>query len=155
MGSSAKTGKKISAGHRSSFWIKLIWDRTLPSYTSTAVICGGEGSRIPNLQMEFNYLNSFKSFGIFSDFVVPTWLPSSQQCPHHPHIIPIASRRSPCGPHGCGLRGLHGLHPMLSPLSPHHPHIVSIIPMSSPCHLEGPHIISNSPDTHSTHPLPP
>ena len=124
----------------------------------------GEGSRIPNLQTEFNYLNSFKSYGIFSDFIVPTWSPwfphcpmvptSSPHCPCHPHIIPIAPRRSPCGPHGCGLRGLHGLHPMLSPLSPCrpcHPHIVPVIPTSSQHHLEGPHIISSFP----RHPLYP
>ena len=116
-------------------------------------ICVGEGSRVPNLQTEFNYLDSFKSYGIFSDFVVPVvpmLSPSSPHRPHivpmsspchsdHPHIVLIAPRRSPCGPHGCGLRGLlrclRGLYPMLSPWSPHHPshpHIVPIIPMSSP-----------------------
>ena len=104
--------------------------------------CVGEGSRIPNLQTEFNYLDSFKSYGIFSDFVVPVvpmlspWfpchprhphvIPVSSPChPHCPHIVPIAPRRSPCGPHGCGLYGLcclRGLHPMLSPWSPCCPH---------------------------------
>ena len=132
--------------------------------------CVGEGSRVPNLQMEFNYLDSFKSYGIFSDFVVPMvpmlslWSPCHPHHPHiiltsshHPHIIPIAPRRSPCCPHGCGLCGLH---PMLSPLplwSPHHPccpHIISIIPMSSLHCLEGSHIIPNPPDTHLKHPHP-
>ena len=123
--------------------------------------CVGEGSRVPNLQTEFNYLDSFKSYGIFSDFVVPTWSPSSSRrphivpivptsspssphhphCPRHPHIIPIAARRSPCD--------LHGL------WSPRHPHIIPVSSPSSPCCLEGPHIIPNSPDTHSTHPPPP
>ena len=65
---------------------------------------------------------------------------SSPHCPCCQHIVPIAPRRSPCGPHGCGL---HGFHPMLSPSSPHHP-------TSSPHHLEGPHIIPNPPDTHSS-----
>ena len=161
-----------------------IWDRTAPTYTSIV----GEGSRVPNLQTEFNYLDSFKSYGIFSDFVVPMvpilspwsprhphspqkvpmWFPrmwspwspllspwspphvvpvvpiipmsspSSLCHPCHPHFIPIAPRRSPCGPHGCGLRGLlrclRGLHPMLSPwslLSPHHPRRLHIVPTSS------------------------
>ena len=60
--------------------------------------------------------------------------------PHCPHVVPIAPRRSPCG--------LHGL------WSPHVP-IVPVVPMSSPSSphcLEGPHIIPNPPDTHSTHP---
>ena len=123
MGSSAKTEKKFSTGHRSSFLIKLSFGiGHPPAIYQMQCICVGEGSRVPNLQMEFNYLNSFKSYGIFSDFivpmvlVVPTWSPSSPYHPCHPHIvpiIPIAPRRSPCGPHGCGLRGLH---PMLSPL---------------------------------------
>ena len=123
--------------------------------------CVGEGSRVPNLQTEFNYLDSFKSYGIFSDFVVPTWSPSSLHHPHiipvipivptssphrprHPrcpHVIPIAPRRSPCD--------LHGL------WSPRRPHIILVSSLSSPHHLESPHIIPNSPDTHSTHPPPP
>ena len=43
MGSSVKTGKKISADHRSSFWIKLSFGiGHPPSYTSNAVyMCGG------------------------------------------------------------------------------------------------------------------
>ena len=97
------------------------------------------------------------------------WSPCCPRCPHfipmsspcHPrcsHVIPIDLRRSPCGLHGCGLRGLRGLHPMLSPWSPRrprHPHIIPMLFPSSPHHLEGPHIIPNSPDTHSTHSLPP
>ena len=117
--------------------------------------CVEEGSRVPNLQTEFNYLDSFKSYGIFSDFIVPM-VPTSSLChPRHPHIVPIAPRRSPCGPHGCGLGCLCGLHPMLSPWSPchpRHPHIIPVSSPSSPHHLEGPHIIPNPPDTHSTHP---
>ena len=118
--------------------------------------CVGEGSRVPNLQMEFNYLDSFKSYGTFSDFVVPNVVPvilassphrprychiiptSSPHRPRCPHVVPIAPRRSPCG--------LHGLWS---------PHVVPVIPtlsLSSPHHLEGPHIIPNPPDTHSTHP---
>ena len=223
--------------------------------------CVGEGSRVPNLQTEFNYLNSFKSYGIFSDFVVPVVPTLSLSSPHHPcgpHVIPVSSLLSPHCPHSpqkvpmavvsvvssvvsvvstpCCPCGLHVIptsslchphhphspqkvpmwsprlwspwsllspwfHPMLSPWSlwsqhhPHHPHVipvssphhphspqkvpmwspwlwspwspllspwspphVPVVPTSSPCcphHLEGPHIIPNPPDTHSTHPHPP
>ena len=77
--------------------------------------CVGEGSRVPNLQMEFNYLDSFKSYGIFSDFVVPTWSPLSSRHPRHPHIIPVVSTSSPHCPH-----------------RPRHPHVVPIAPRRSP-----------------------
>ena len=106
--------------------------------------CVGEGSRVPNLQKEFNYLDSFKNYGIFSDFVVPTWSPSSSchphiipvipviptlspHCPRRPHIVPIAPRRSLCG--------LHGL------WSPWSPHVVPVVPTSSPSSPHHPHII--------------
>ena len=94
--------------------------------------CVGEGSRVPNLQTEFNYLDSFKSYGIFSDFVVPM-VPTSSPCrPCHPHVVPIAPRRSPCGPHD-----LWSPWSPLSPWSP--PHVVLVVPVvptsspSSPC----------------------
>ena len=112
-------------------------------------------------QTEFNYLDLFKSYGIFSDFVVPvvpTLSPSSLCHPHVIPIVPIVPRRSPCGPHGCGLHCFHGLHPMLSPWSPCRPccpHIIPLLSPSSPHHLEGPHIIPKPPDTHSIHPPPP
>ena len=149
MGSSAKIGKKNFEGHRSTFWIKMAFGiGHLPPTHQLQSTCVGEGSRVPNLQTEFNYLNLFKSYGIFSDFFVPI-VPTSSSCRlHHPHIIPIAPRRSPCGPHGCGLCGLHGLHPMLSPWSPHHPrgpHIIPVILMSSPHHPHHPHIIPIAP----------
>ena len=136
MGSSAETGKIFFKGHRSTFWIKMPFGIGYPPPThQLQSTCVGEGSRVPNLQTEFNYLNSFKSYGIFSDFIVPVVPTLSPCCPRHSHIIPIAPRRSPCGPHGCGLCGLyclHGLHPMLSPSSPHQPHVIPIIPTSSP-----------------------
>ena len=143
MGSSAKTGKFCFQGSPEHFLDKnAIWDRTPPPTHQLQSTCVGEGSRVPNLQTEFNYLDLFKSYGIFSDFVVPVvpmLSPSSPRHPCCPHIIPIASRRSPCGPHGCGLCGLlccfRGLHPMLSPWSPHrprHPHIIPVVPTSSP-----------------------
>ena len=96
--------------------------------------CVGEGSRVPNLQMEFNYLDLFQSYGIFSDFIVrgphvvpviPTLSPSSPCHPRHAHIIPIAPRRSPCGPHD-----LWSLWSLLSPWSP--PHVVPVVPTLSP-----------------------
>ena len=72
MGSSAKTGKKFFYGSQEQFFDKTVnWDRTPPAIYQMQCICVGEGSRVPNLQTEFNYLNSFKSYGIFSDFIVP------------------------------------------------------------------------------------
>ena len=110
MGSSAKTGNFFFEGHRSFFCIKMPFGIGHPPPThQLQSTCVWEGSRVPNLQTEFNYLDSFKSYGIFSDFVVPV-VPTLSPC--HPHIVPIAPRRSPCGPPGCGL---HGLNPMLSP----------------------------------------
>ena len=135
--------------------------------------CVGEGSRVPNLQMEFNYLDSFKSYGIFSDFVVPTWSPSSLRrprpdiihvvptssphhpChPRHPHVVPIAPRRSPCGLHGLWSPHVvspssphHPRHPHIVPCHPRHPrhpHVVPIAPRRSPCGLHGlwsPHVV--------------
>ena len=158
MGSSAKNRKKNFCGSQEQFLDKIvIWDRTPPSYTSTAVYMCGEGSRVPNLQTEFNYLNLFKSYGIFSDFVVPTWSPWSLHRPCHPYIIPIvptSSLLSPCHPHSpqkvpIAPRRSHGL---WSPWSPyvvstcfprhsHHPHVVSVIPASfrrSPHHPQPP-----------------
>ena len=68
MGSSPKTGKKFSAGHRSSFWIKLLFGiRHPPAIHQMQCICVGEGPRVPNLQTEFNYLDSFKSYCNSSD----------------------------------------------------------------------------------------
>ena len=96
MGSSAKTGKKFFEDHRSTFWIKMQFGigHPPPTYQLQST-CVGEGSRVPNLQMEFNYLDPFKSYGIFSYFVVPMVPTLSPYHPRHPHIIPIAPRRSP------------------------------------------------------------
>ena len=140
--------------------------------------CVQEGSRVPNLQTEFNYLDSFKSYGIFSDFVVPVVSTLSPWSLCHPRVIPMSSPSLPCHPHSpqkvpmwsprsvvsvvstCCPRGLRGLH-MLSPWSPRRPrgpHIVPVVPTSSPwfthC-LKGSHIIPDPPYTHSTHPHPP
>ena len=121
----------------------------------------GEVSRVPNLQMEFNYLDSFKVMaflvislslrGPHDPHVISTLSPSSLHCPCHPHIIPIAPRRLPCGPHGCGLRGLQ-------PCCPRGPHIVPVIPMSSPSspwHPCYPHVIPTSSRRSPRHPQPP
>ena len=134
MGSSAKTGKKFFRGSPEHFLHEnAIWDRTPPPTHQLQSTCVQEGSRVPNLQMEFNYLDSFKSYGIYSDFVVPVvptlslWSP---HCPHHPHVIPIAPRRSPCGPHG-----------LWSPWSPHVVPVVPTLSPSSPHHPHHPHIV--------------
>ena len=152
MGSSAKTGKKIFYGSQEQFLDKtFIWDRTPPTIYQMQCICVGEGSRVPNLQTEFNYLDSFKSYGIFRDFVVPVVPALSLSSPHHPHVVPIVPRRSPCGPR-CPL---HPRHPRcLHPCCPRCPHVVPIVPTSSPLCLEGPQIIPNPPDSHPTHPPP-
>ena len=104
MGSSAKTGKKIFRGSPEHFLDKnAIWDRTPPQPThQLQSTCVGEGSRVPNLQTEFNYLDLFKSYGIFSDFVVPvvsTLSPSSPHHPRHPQVIPVSFPSSPHHPH--------------------------------------------------------
>ena len=106
--------------------------------------CVGKGSRVPNLQTESNYLDSFKSYGIFSDFVVPV-VPMLSPCrPRHPHIVPVSSPSSPHRPHS------HQKVPMwspwlwcpLSPWSP--PYVVPVVPMLSllsPCCTRCPHVI--------------
>ena len=124
--------------------------------------CMGEGSRVPNLQTKFNYLDSFKSYGIFSDFVVPTWSPSSPLHPRHPHVIPasspssLSSPRHPCCPQKvpmwspwsvvstCRPRHPRRPHvvPASSPSSPRHPCRLHIISTSSPSSPEGPHVVS-------------
>ena len=156
-------------GHRSIFCIKVPLGVGQPPPThQMQSICVWEGSQVPNLQTEFNYLDLFKSYCIFCDFIVPTWSPWSQHCPSHPHVIPVIPMLSPCHPHivttlsPLPLEGPHAvltppmavvsvvssphgpytpMVPMLSPLSPHHPHIIPVIPMSSPYCLEGPYII--------------
>ena len=169
-------------GHRSSFWIKLSFGiGHPPAIHQLQCICVGEGSRVPNLQTEFNYLDSFKVMAFLVISLSP-WSPWSPHCPHHPHvipvipvipmssphclchphIIPIAPRRSPCGLHGSGLHGLH----LCCSHCPRGPHVIPVVPtsfLSSPHH---PHIIPTlsrrspyhpqSPkDTHSTHHPPP
>ena len=152
MGSSAKTKKNFFQGSPEHFFDKnAIWYRTPPPTHQLQSTCVGEGSRVPNLQTEFNYLDLFKSYGIFSDFLVPTWSPSSPRHPCHTHIVSTSSPSSPsssCCPHSpqkipmvCGLHMLSLSTSMSFPSSPHR--------------LEGPHIIPNPPDTHSTHPSAP
>ena len=158
-----KQEKKFSTGHRSNFWIKCSFGiGHPPPIYQMQCICVGEGSRVPNLQTEFNYLDSFKSYGIFSDFVVPvvpvvpTSSPSSPRGPHiiptssprHPHVIPIAPRRSPCGPHcPCGPRCPRGPR-CLHPCCPRRPHVIPTSSRRFPDH-------SNPPDSHPTHPSSP
>ena len=96
MASSAKTGKLFFRGSPEHFLDKnAIWDRTPPTYTSIAVYMCGGSSRVPNLQTEFNYLDLFKSYSIFSDFVVPVVPTLSPRCPHHPCVISVVPTLSP------------------------------------------------------------
>ena len=160
MGSSAKTEKKNFQGSPEHFLHKnTIWDRTPPPPThQLQSTCMQAGSRVPNLQTEFNYLNSFKSYGIFSDFIVPV-VPTSSLC--RPRVVPVIPMSSPHCPHSpqkvpmwsprsvvsvvstCCPRGLCGLH-MLSLWSPHHPRcpcVIPVSPLSSPCHPHSPHVV--------------
>ena len=155
-----KQEKKFFEGHRSTLWIEMLFGIKHPPPThQLQSTCMGEGSRVPNLQTEFNYLDSFKSYGIFSDFVVPTWSPlspsspcrpriipvistSSLSSPHHLHIVPIIPRRSPCGLHGLWSPHVVPIVPVIptsSLSSPRHLHVVPIISTSSPSSPEGPH----------------
>ena len=152
MGSSAKPGKFFFEGHQSTFCIKMPFGIGHPPPThQMQSTCVQEGSRVPNLQTEFNYLDSFKSYGIFSDFIVPVVPMSSPYCPRHLHSPQKVPMWSPW------------LWSLWSP--PHVVPIVPMVPMSSPHHLRHLHIISTlsrrfphhpqPPDTHSTHPHPP
>ena len=131
-------------GHRSSFSIKLSFGiGHPPAIYQMQCLCVGEGSRVPNRQMEFNYLDSFKSYGIFSDFVVPvvpTLSPWSPHCPHHlhsPQKVPIWSPLlwslwSP--PYVVPIVLIVPTSSLSSPCRPCCPHIVPIPP-------EGPHVV--------------
>ena len=111
--------------------------------------CVGEGSRVPNLQTEFNYLNSFKSYGIFRDFDVPVVPTLSPHHPRHPHVIPTSSPSSPHHPHSPQKVPMWSpwlwsplspwsppyvvpVVPTSFPSSPRHPRVIPVIPMSSP-----------------------
>ena len=116
MGSSAKTGKNVFDGSQEQFLDKtVIWDRTPPPICQMQYICGGGSSRVPNLQTEFNYLDLFKSYGIFSDFVVP--------------VVPALSPSSPCRPHSPQKV------PMWSPWS-----VVSVVSVV-PTHVVPTHVV--------------
>ena len=117
--------------------------------------CVEEGSNVPNLQTEFNYLDLFKSYGIFSDFVVlmvPTLSPSS---PHRPFVVPIIPTSSPSppeGPHVVPMAVVSVVSSIVSmvstpccPRGPCGPHIIPVIPMSSPCHICHPYIVPIAP----------
>ena len=133
MGSSAKTGKKKFRGSLEHFLDKnAIWDRTPPHlHINCSLHVWGrvQGSQI----FKQNSIISICSKVIA--FLVILLSPWSPHCPRHPHIIPIAPRRSPCG--------LHDLWSPLSPWSP--PHVVPVVPTSSPCHPNHPHIVPVAP----------
>ena len=97
IGSSAKTGKIFFRGSQEHFLYKnAIWDRTPPHlHINCSLHVWGRVQGSQNIQMEFNYLDSFKSYGIFSDFIVPVVPMLSPWSPRHPHIIPIIPTSSP------------------------------------------------------------
>ena len=136
-------------GHLSTFCIKMSFGIGHPPPThQLQSTCAWEDSRVPNLQTEFNYLDSFKSYGI----LVISLSPWSPHCPLHPHIvlvIPMSSPLSPCCPHSpqkvpMWFPWLWSLWspphvvpvlpiiPTLSPSFPHHPHSPQKVPMWSP-----------------------
>ena len=94
------------------FSFQLQFQRDTPhlQIKSSLYVCR-KGSGVPNLQTELNYLNSFKSYCIFSDFMVPM---VSTLSPHCPHIAPTLSPSSPHCTH-CS----------------HHSHIIYMVPTSS------------------------
>ena len=93
--------------------------------------CVGEGSRVPNLQTEFNYLDSFKSCGIFSDLVVPMWSPSSSCHPRHPHFVPKSSPSSSCCPHSPQKVPMWSPWSVVSTCCPRRPHVIHVVPTLS------------------------
>ena len=129
-----------------------IWDRTPPPTHQLQSTCVGEASRVPNLQTEFNYLDSFKSYGIFSDFVVPTWSLLSSHRPRRPHVVPVIpmlSSRHPHSPQKVPMWSPWSVVSTCCPCRPRHPHVVPIVlivpiaPRRSPCGLHGlwsPHV---------------
>ena len=63
-----KQEKKFSDAHRSTFCIKVPFGiGHSPPIHQMQSICMGGGLRVLNLQTEFNYLDSFKSYCNFSD----------------------------------------------------------------------------------------
>ena len=138
-------------GYRSIFCIKVPFGIGHPPPThQMQSICVWEGSWVPNLQMEFNYLDLFKSYCIFHDFVVPTWSLSSSCHPYHPHHL----QKVPMSPHLLSLLSPPHVVPT-PPWSPHCPHVIPIVPTSSPHCLEDPYIIPTPPIATRPTPHPP
>ena len=84
------------------------------SKCSLYVCSGVQGSQI--FKMEFNYLDLFKSYCIFSDFVVPVVPMLSPRCPH---IVPTLC---PCCPHHSHVIPIVFIIITSSIWSPHYPH---------------------------------
>ena len=95
-----------------------------PTFTSNAIYMCGGGLKGPKSSKEFNYLDSLKSYCIFSDLIVPAWSLWSPHQPCSPHIIPMLSPSSPHCPHS--PQKVPMWYPWLwSLLSP--PHVVSVV----------------------------
>ena len=112
---------------------------TPPSADQIWSICVQECSGVPNLQIELNYLDSFKSYCIFTDFMVPT-SPWSPCCPHGLNVVPMLFSHCPHHPHCHHMVPtlpwlcLHGLHSMVFPHYPHHSYIIPTSSRRSPTH---------------------
>ena len=112
-------------GHRSSFSIKLSFGiGQPPAIYQMECICVGEGSRVPNLQTEFNYLDSFKSYWIFSDLLSPGPRVALVSSPHHLRVISVVSQ-------GNNMVSMVPVVPTSSPWSLHCPRCPCCLPRLS------------------------
>ena len=131
MESSAKTGKKIFEGHRSTFWIKMPFGIGLPPPThqlQSTCVGRAQGSQI----FKRNSIILIRSKVMA--FLVILLSPRGPCCPCHPHIVLMSSLSSSCCPHSPQKVPMWSPWSVVStccPCHPHHPHVVPIVPTSS------------------------
>ena len=141
MGSSAKTGKKIFEGHRSTFWIKMpfgIGHPHLHMNCSLHVLGRAQGSQI----FKRNSIISIHSKVMA--FLVILLSPHGPRCPRVVPVVPTSSLSSPHCPHIICVIPTLSASSLSSSCCPHSPQKVpmwspwSVVPtssLSSPCHL--------------------
>ena len=145
----------VFEGHWRIFWIKMQFGIGHPPPThQLQSACVGEGSRVPNLQTEFNYLDLLKSYGIFCDFIVPIVPTLSPHLPRHSCVVPIIPTSSPKPPEGPHVVSMAVVSVVSTPCCPHGLHVIPVLSPSSPHRLEGSHIIPNPPPRYPLHPAP-
>ena len=122
MGSSAKTGKKFSEGHRSTFCIKVPFGIGHPLHIKCSLyVCSRvQGSQIFKRNSIISIHSKVMAFLVISLSPCvpcgPHIIPIIPMSSCHPNVVPTSSLSSPCHPH--------------SPQVP----IVPIIPTSFPHH---------------------